>query len=173
MLKHLRSLPHTMRIFRKGKYFFHQGDVVDVMFLVEGGEARLIRRHQDGGIVVLQRAATGAVVAEASLFSVLYHCGAVAYSRLTVRLISRSKMKALFENNVEFASAWAGQLADEVRNARLRAEILSLKTVSERLDAWIANAGSLPAKGSWKAVAQEIGISAEALYREIASRKAR
>jgi CRP/FNR family transcriptional regulator, dissimilatory nitrate respiration regulator len=171
MLEYLLNLPNSLRTYRKGQYLFHQGDTINEMFLVQSGEARLIRRHQDGNVVVLQRATTGSVLAEASLFSSVYHCDAMANTRLFVRLIPRSKIKTLFESNAAFASSWAGHLADEVRNARLRAEILSLKTVSERLSAWIANTGSLPAKGSWKAVAQEIGTSPEALYREIATRK--
>lgn len=173
MLDYLRSLLHSLRTYRKGQYLFHQCDSVDAMFLVENGEALMLRRHRDGSLVVLQRAATGAVLAEASLFSSVYHCDAIANTRIVVRLIPRIKMKELFETNVALASNWASYLADEVRNARLRAEILSLKTVSERLNAWIANAGCHPTKGRWKATAQEIGISAEALYREIASRKAR
>jgi len=171
MLEYLQNLPYMARTYRKGQYVFHQGDKIDTMFLVQSGEARLIRRHMDGSVVVLQRAMIGSVLAEASLFSSVYHCDAIVNTRLVAHLIPRSKMKALFESNVSFAGAWAGHLADEVRNARLRAEILSLKTVSQRLSAWIANTGSLPAKGSWKAIAQEIGTSPEALYREIATRK--
>ena len=80
-------------------------------------------------------------------------------------------MQQLFFTDQDFAEAWAAHLAGEVRNARLRAEILTLKTVSERLDAWLADRDHLPEKGNWKAVAQEIGTSPEALYREIARRR--
>lgn len=170
MLKYLQNLPHSLRTIRKGQYLFRQGDQVEVMFLVESGEACLFRRHPEGNVVVLQRATSGAILAEASLFSSLYHCDAKAETRLVVRMIYRSKIRNLFESDATFACAWAGHLAEEVRNARLRAEILSLKTVSERLDAWIANRDNLPTKGNWKAVAQEIGTSPEALYREIAKR---
>ena len=80
-------------------------------------------------------------------------------------------MRKLFENDPAFATAWASYLADEVRGARLRAEVLALRTVAERLDAWAAAQGNLPPKGTWKTVAQEIGASPEALYREIARRR--
>ena len=54
----------------------------------------------------------------------------------------------------------------------LRADAkLSLRTVAERLDAWIAASGRYPAKGEWKTVAAEIGNSPEALYRELAKRR--
>ncbi|MCP4184697.1 MAG: hypothetical protein GY761_15500 [Hyphomicrobiales bacterium] len=47
-----------------------------------------------------------------------------------------------------------------------------MKKVSERLDAWLDwYSGELPHKGEWKEVAAEIGVSPEALYRELASRK--
>lgn len=173
MLSYLQLLPHSIRVFRKGHYLFHQGDIITSMFLIETGEAQLLRRHRNGNAIVLQRATMGSCLAEASLFAVTYHCDAVAGKRLQVRIIARDVIKSLFESDVSFARSWANHLADEVRRARLRAELLSLKTVSERLDAWIANNGSLPAKGSWKIIAAEIGTSAEALYREIAIRSHR
>jgi CRP/FNR family transcriptional regulator, dissimilatory nitrate respiration regulator len=58
-----------------------------------------------------------------------------------------------------------------VQSARLRAEVLALKTVTARLDAWIAWNGPLPGKGKWMTIAGEIGVSPEALYREIAKRR--
>ena len=62
-------------------------------------------------------------------------------------------------------------MANEIRSTRLRAEILSLKTVAERLDAWLTfNDDGLPAKGGRIALARELGVSPEALYREIARR---
>lgn len=171
MLNFIETLPHAISAFRKGQYLFRKGDTVNTVFVVQNGEAHLVRRRQDGGLVVLQRATTGSILAEASLFSSVYHCDAIAITHLAVRVFQRRKMKILFESDVTFATAWASHLAEEVRNARLRAEILSLGTVSERLSAWIANTGSLPAKGNWKSIAQEIGTSPEALYREIAKRK--
>jgi CRP-like cAMP-binding protein len=70
------------------------------------------------------------------------------------------------------ARAWARHLAQEVQRARAQAEILSLKTVAERVDAWITlNDDALPPKGYWHQVASEIGITPEALYRELARRR--
>jgi hypothetical protein len=48
---------------------------------------------------------------------------------------------------------------------------MSLRTVSERLDFWLAwNEAGMPQKGLWKDVAEEIGVSPESLYRELAAR---
>ena len=171
MLDHFRNLPQIERSFGEGQYLFHRDDRVKSMFFVETGAAHLIRHHRDGSALVLQRAGHGSILAEASLFTSKYHCDAIATSPVVARLISRPAMQQLFFKDRDFAKAWAAHLAGEVRNARLRAEILSIKTVSERVDAWLADKEHLPEKGSWKALAQEIGTSPEALYREIARRR--
>jgi CRP-like cAMP-binding protein len=173
MLKYIQALPHTLQVFRKGQHLFHQGDTIVSMFLIDSGEARLLRRQRDGSAIVLQRALPGSFLAEASLFTASYHCDAIATTQVSTRLISRPAMRKLFESDPTFAAAWASHLADEVRSARQRAEILALKTVAERLNAWTAAKSEFPPKGTWKAVAQEIGTSPEALYREITQRKER
>jgi hypothetical protein len=60
------------------------------------------------------------------------------------------------------------------QGARLRSEVLSLRTVAERLAAWTAwNGGKIPKKGEWKLVANQIGVSPEALSRELAKNRRR
>ncbi|MEP7173127.1 MAG: cyclic nucleotide-binding domain-containing protein, partial [Aestuariivirga sp.] len=83
MLEYIQALPHTRQVFRKGQYLFHQGDTVVSMFLIEAGEARLLRRQRDGGAIVLQRALPGSFLAEASLFAARYHCDATATTRVS------------------------------------------------------------------------------------------
>lgn len=173
MLPGIDQGPHVERRYRRGQFLFRQGEAVTHMFFITAGEAKLERQSPDGGGIVLQRAKDGSFLAEASLFNDAYHCDAVAVTDLTARLFARSSMRRRFEENPAFAIAWATHLAGEIRDARARAEILSLKTVSERLDAWIFQNGGPPAKGVWKRLAQEIGTSPEALYREIARRRAR
>jgi len=46
-----------------------------------------------------------------------------------------------------------------------------MKTVAERLGARLDWRGQLPPKGKWVELAAELGVSPEALYREIAKRK--
>lgn len=171
MFDHLGSLPQTTRSFDEGQYLFHRDDRVKSMFLIKAGSAHLIRHHQDGSAVVLQRARAGSILAEASIFTSVYHCDAIAATAVVASVISRTAMQRLFFTDQDFAKAWASHLAGEVRNARLRSEILTLKTVAERLDAWLADRGHLPERGNWKAIAQEIGTSPESLYREIARRR--
>ncbi|APO68086.1 hypothetical protein IE4872_CH02476 [Rhizobium gallicum] len=68
-------------------------------------------------------------------------------------------------------NTWASYLSHQLQQARKRAEIATLKTVEARLSAWLAwNGGLMPSKGEWKNLADEIGVSPEALYRELAKR---
>ena len=79
---------------------------------------------------------------------------------------------AALERDPSVTRAFARYLALEVQAARARAEIASLKTVGARLEAWLAlNGGELPPRGKWREVAGEIGVTPEALYRELAERR--
>lgn len=169
----LRRLPATELAVGAGAYLFHAGDPVQAMHVVERGQATLLRHHPDGATLVLQRAAPGAILAEASLFAAHYHCAALATTSLVVRRIARGALRDGMAAVPALAEAWAAHLAREVQYARLRAEILSLRGVAARLDAWLAgHATSLPPRGEWRALAGDLAVSPEALYREIARRRA-
>lgn len=172
--KHLKALRSTERGLPEGGLLFHRGDPVTHLFLVLDGAIELTRHRADGGVVVLQRASRDAVLAEASIFSERYHCDAFAMAPSVVLAVRMSDVRSRLAGSPEFAEAWAAYLAREVQEARLRSEILSLKTVAERLDAWLLSHGErLQAKGAWKSLAHEIGVSPEAFYRELARRKNR
>lgn len=162
--------PSTVRVLRKGRYLFHQGDAIQHMFQIIEGEVQLIRRHKQGHTLILQRGLLGNILAEASLFTDTYHCDAVAVEISKVRYFSRKDVLTQFEDKPAFARTWANHLSSEVRAARFKTEILSQRTVAQRLDMWLLQNGTLPDKGSWKQLAAEIGTSPEALYREIAKR---
>ena len=170
----LSALPHDSCQFAQGALLFVQGDRVRALHLIEAGNVHLVR-HQIGGFALtLHRAGAGAVVAEASLFSDTYHCDAVAMQATCTIAIAKPVIHRAMTDDPALAQNWAAYLAHEVQTTRLRAEILALRTVAERLDAWLVmHGGAMVPKGDWKSVAGEIGVSAEALYREMAKRRAR
>ena len=170
MLKHFSQFHPSKRKFDQGEYLFHLGDRVKSLFVITEGFAQLIRYHENGHAAILQRAGPESILAEASLFTSHYHCDAIALSQVEVMLVSRAAVQNLFYDDRDFAKAWSIHLGKEVRSARMRAEILSLKTVAQRLDAWVADKGAPPERGQWKFVAEDIGVSPEALYREMALR---
>ena len=169
---YLIGLRGRQQHFDNGRPLFHRGDPVTHMHLVTKGSIHLVRYQSDGSTLILQRAEAGSMLAEASLYSGTYHCDAVAFGAADTCVYTKASLKKLLAKSSQFSNIWANHLAQELQKSRLRSEILSLRTVAERLDAWTAwNGGSLPRKGEWKLVANQIGVSPEALYREIAKRR--
>lgn len=169
----LRAKASVSRSFEKGEYLFHQGDPTHMLVLVVEGYIHLMRFQVDGQSAVLQRAGPMTILAEASVFSEHYHCDAIAMTAGRLLLVPTATLRQLVGREPAFALAWISHISGELKKARTRAEILALRSVGARLDAWIAvHDGELPPKGQWKSLAGEIGVSPEALYREIAKRQA-
>ncbi len=166
------SVPGRNVTFRAGETVFRIGQLVRSVHIVRTGRVHLTRHKADGSALILQRAGAGDILAEASLHSSRYHCDAVAETDAETWAMPRGELSRHLLENPSLAEAWLKHLAREVQRARLHAEILSLKTVAARLDAWIAWQGALPEKGYLAKIAQQIGVSPEALYREISRRRA-
>jgi CRP-like cAMP-binding protein len=132
----------------------------------------LIRYQADGNGAVLQRSTSGTILAKASLFSDRYHCDAVVAAATEALLVPVPAVRKMLEHDLIFAREWMAHLSRELLSARKRSEIAALRTVGARLDAWIAwNDDAFPARGDWRGLAGEIGVSPEALYREISRRR--
>lgn len=150
---------------------FAAGQPVRNVHLVLRGRIHLVRHTPRGSALVLQNAGAGAVLAEASAYSAIYHCDAVAAENSTVAVLTKAAFRAALAADPALAEAWAGRLARGVQAARVRAEIRALPTVAERLDAWLGEGNAPPAKGRLQDVAAEIGVTREAFYRELARRR--
>lgn len=156
----------------RGQMLFGAGDKVRNLFVVREGCIRLVRYQENGGGITLQRAQQGELLAEASLFAARYHCAAVADADSRVAVISKARIAEIQAEHADWLSDLAAHLAHQVQLARARAELLSQKTVAQKLDGWRALHGDeFPPRGHWIEVAQEIGVSPEALYRELARRR--
>jgi CRP-like cAMP-binding protein len=152
---------------------FRAGDRVTALYLVIEGALRLERVTPLGARLVLQRATAGEIVADASCFADTYHCDGIAIMRSRLRAISQRAFRDACADSALMA-AFAAHLAQRVQDARARAEVLSLKTVQARLDAWLAlHRGELPEKGRWRELAESLSVTPEALYREIGRRRTR
>ncbi|WP_372423114.1 Crp/Fnr family transcriptional regulator [Salinarimonas chemoclinalis] len=160
-----------VRILEPGASLFRADDPVTHVFQVRSGEVMLVRHAGSGTRMILHRVPAGGIVAEASAWSRTYHCDAVAGWGASVAALPRATFRAALARDPGLAEHWAGELARAVQAARLRAEIRSLRTVSERLDAWLADGRALPPRGARQDLAAEIGVTREALYRELARRR--
>ncbi len=144
---------------------------VSEIFLVTSGQIHLRRHTVHGAEMVLQRAMAGMVVAEASAYSDSYHCDAIAAVDSIVRGLPKSAFLSALASDPGLAATWAATLARGVQAARFRSEIRSIPKVADRLEGWLGEGNSLPRKGHWQDVANELGITREALYRELARRR--
>ncbi len=159
-----------VRNFAKGDVLFRRGDPVRSMFLISAGSVALERPLKDGGLLTLHVAGPGAALAEASLFAETYHCDAVARSDAYVAVLSRTKFVAALRQWPDASMSLVETHAKAVQSQRARIEILRLRRVSDRLDAWLDLNGA-PPRGEWINVADQIGVSPPALYRELARRR--
>jgi len=161
------------RQYAAGAHVFHREDAVRSFHLLVEGGVSLVRHQEDGGALVLHAMRGPHVIAEASLYSKTYHCDCICDSDCAVAALPATAARELLRRDASLAEEWSAYLARELQNARRHAEILTHGKVASRLDAWIGWHGPLPEKGEWKALARQLSISPEALYREIGRRRNR
>ncbi len=171
MFEALSQLANRELTLSEGEILFRFGDPVRSLFLVASGGVRLVRHLPHGAALTLQSAEQGSILAEASMFATRYHCDAVALSAARILVLSRRYAIEALTDDPALALLWAKHLTLEIHRSRTQVEIMSLKTVEQRLDAWLALRGDLPSRGQWHRLASEIGVTAEALYRELARRR--
>jgi CRP-like cAMP-binding protein len=155
-----------------GATLFRQGDPIRHYYVVRSGCVHLIRWGEDGTSAVMQRATDDSVLAESSLFAGAYHCDALCMLDSVVAQADMKRVREALEEDPKLLRELAQHLGREVHRMRARVELLARRTVADRLDGWLAlNGGALPARGQWRTVAEDIGVSPEAFYRELGSRR--
>jgi len=154
-----------------GETLFRAGDGISAMLFLRQGRVDLVRHTGHGHRLILHRAGPGHILAEASAWSDVYHCDAIAVSPCMVAALPRKTFLARLAATPHLSGLWVRSLARAVQSARLRAEIRSLPKVADRLDVWLAEGNVLPARGHWQDIASELGVTREALYRELSRRR--
>ncbi|MFN6962054.1 MAG: Crp/Fnr family transcriptional regulator, partial [Rhodocyclaceae bacterium] len=157
---------------RQGDYLFRHGDPVQHLYFIVEGELRLVEYAASGAECVLQRAANGEWLAECSNCMSIYSCYAYAARRSRVAGLPMPLFNRLLHEDASFASAWAAQLAVSLRRLFGRYERRSLKTARERVLHFLITesrgAGQIDLAHSFAALAGELGLSRESLYRTLA-----
>ncbi|RWB97394.1 MAG: Crp/Fnr family transcriptional regulator [Mesorhizobium sp.] len=156
----------------RGEILFRKDDATVGIYEIEEGQVRLSRIDQTGREVILHVAGAGDLIAEASLFSKVYHCDAVAVTDARARLYPKEALLTEFRRNPEAAEAFASRLAHELMALRTRLELRNIRSARERLLNYLAlNAGAdgrtMALKGTVKDLAAELGLTHEALYRTL------
>lgn len=143
------------------------------IYEVISGRVRLTRLNAAGQEVCLYVAREGEMLAEASLFSEVYHCDAVAVTRSLVRKYPKRRLLSEFEDNPAFAKAYAAILARELMSTRTRNERLKLHAARDRIWPFLllhadADSHAVEVQGPLKDLAAELGMTHEVLYRTLA-----
>lgn len=149
-----------------GTRLFSQGDATRGMFYLCRGAVHLARHTEDGHAILIHRANAGTTFAEASLFSEKYHCDACVIIDAVVIECSRPRLLELYERESGFALAMSERFSRQVQHARRHIEILSIRNAQERVYRAVVE-GLL--EGTVNALADEIGLSPETVYRSLAS----
>jgi len=134
---------------------------------------RLVRVDRSGREAVLQVAAPGDTLAEASLFSSTYHCDAIASTDAIVRLYPKAVLVRELERNPKIAQAFAAMLARQVMTLRTRLEQRNIHSARDRVRHYLAinadpSGRAVALSGTLKDMAAELGLTPEALYRTLA-----
>jgi CRP-like cAMP-binding protein len=165
------------RSLKAGEVLFRREDQPLGLYLLERGEIRLTRSDPEGREMTLFRAQPGETFAEASLFSEMYHCDAVASVPSVVHLLPRSAVLEAFASEPDIAQAFMAALARQVMMLRTRLENRNLRTARERVLHYLGLQARgidrvVRVNGNLKSMASELGLTHESLYRTLASLEA-
>lgn len=156
---------------RRGERLFLQRQRPRCMYFVASGEIVLERIGAQGHAVVLQRVRHG-FIAEASLQAGSYHCDGLVTADGEAVAVPLEALAVELARDPEFAFRWIAMLNQEVRRLRGQCERLSLRGVGERLLHLVETEGihgRLAVPHGLKALATELAVSHEALYRAVAT----
>ncbi|HKK13163.1 MAG TPA: Crp/Fnr family transcriptional regulator [Gammaproteobacteria bacterium] len=165
--------PSAERLLDPGDVVFRQGAPASAVYWVRAGRIRLTRYLQDGSSVVLHVARANGTFAEASLFSDVYHCDAVAEIASVVTPVPKSDLLRALRQDLSGCFDLARSLAGQVRELRTRLEVRNIRSAPARVLAWLrlratGNPPSVETDRPWTEVATEIGLTHESVYRALA-----
>ncbi|MBI3434382.1 MAG: Crp/Fnr family transcriptional regulator [Proteobacteria bacterium] len=153
----------------QGGLLFQQGEQPRDIYYLLAGDIQIVRHASNGEIVVVHRV-HGGFFAEASLEFPRYHSDAFAFTDCVVLAIPLSVYGDALDNNAAFRRAHFVAQAREIRKLRSRIERLALPTARARLVHYIVTEGvdgSVELDQPLKALAGELNLSHEALYRTL------
>lgn len=149
---------------KTGETLFLQGGKTRGLFYLHAGAIELTRETSSGHSIVIHRAYEGAIFAEASLFTDIYHCTAIATKDATVMECRRDIVSDLLQNNLEFTRAVVLKFATQIQESRRHIELLSIRSADERILNAI-NSGLLVDDIS--KLANLLGLAQETAYRAL------
>ena len=167
-----KSIPieGLIKYYKKGSILFRSGDQIKKVIFLNAGSVGLIAIRSDGYRQVIERYKAIDFIAPHSLFGERYFFTAEAQTDVEIIEYPTTAFRKATQSEA-FRDPWAEVLQGHLFRSLKRVEMLAYPTVREKLDAWINLFGALPSKGEYTSAANELGVSREALYRELSKRR--
>src|SRR5262249_5012802 len=157
----------------RNEVLFRQGDKVRAIYFIEQGRLRLERRTFDGRLLILGTTPANEFFVEASLFSEIFHCDAVASEPSGVRIFPQHPVLHALRPDPASAISLLKLAAHQIIELRQRLELMKVRSAKERvmlyLDFNAGADGTVRLPGPLQDIASELGLTREALYRTLAS----
>lgn len=131
-----------------GQTLFRMGQRPAGLYEIVSGRVRMVRLDANGREIVLFTATAGDTLAEASLFSLAYHCDAIAATEAVVRLYPKAAVLDAIQRDPKVAQAFMAMMAREIMALRTRLEQAIKRMVP-------AHAHELNGLG-WKATTEDL-----------------
>jgi CRP-like cAMP-binding protein len=159
---------------KPGEFLFQKGDTATHLYTVLKGCVRMVRFSCEGAAVVMHTARTGDSLAEAALFSEVYHCDAEAMLPSIVACYDKKCILAILHDSPEKSMACIALFSRQVRSLRALLEVRSIRSARGRVLHYLLlhsepDAMAVFISGSLKDMAQDLAMAHETLYRTLAA----
>lgn len=156
-----------------GQVLFHHRDPAEYIFALEVGRIRLVRYTCEGNLVVFQIVRAKESFAESALFTELYHCNAVVEVPSRVIRYPKTLVWEVVQNNSDFALNLLRRFDRKNQSLKKLLELKSIRSARDRLLQYLLFSTSpgetrIVFDRAYKDIANELGLSPETLYRNLA-----
>lgn len=156
-----------------GEYVFYKGDPAKYIYGVESGQVHLKRPTPEGRSVLIHVAGDGDSFAEASLFSDVYHCDAVAEEETIVHTYPKTRVLDALRSQPDKTEQYIALLSSQVRSLRTQLELRNILSAKKRIIHYLLLKADPVTRElifhiPLKEIAAELGLAKETFYRNLA-----
>lgn len=162
----------TYRELAKNQILFQQGEVAEAIFWVESGRVKLVQ-FTEQQMITYYSASTGESFAEGALYFDTYACTAIAEQPSRVMAIPKQAFLDALHQSPALSEKYLAHLTHRFSAVKQLLELRSMRSARDRLLRYLTyrlqpGESTVPLVGSLKALATDLGISPEVLYRTLA-----
>ncbi|WP_404788107.1 Crp/Fnr family transcriptional regulator [Altericista sp. CCNU0014] len=153
-----------------GQSLFHQGDCTRAIFVAISGKIGLMHYTEAGRAIKHYEVRTGESFAEAALFNEVYDCTAIADVPSRIAIFPKQAFLSTLRQHPELSEGLIAQLARRFHQAKVLLALRSIRSARDRVLHYLEieahlKGNTVNLNQSLKDIAEEIGLSQEALSR--------